>query len=215
MHIIFLGWIASGINEYIFQETSARGLVTEICAVVAGAPSGRAILEKFAQNGSCLVRQLLPNLTAECLSNCTTQNEIIAIGRILEKISHESAIKDERSRFYKKAVRVFRNHISSKSKSPADFSFAILLLAKLAEEGERLLNYSISQKVTNLAANNFEQVVDLLCDRANIAHYLNEAFSTISLMEFALSDQIYESQVPQFAMWHNMSLQRTPASGRP
>ncbi len=205
----------SGINEYIFQETSARGLVTEICAVVAGAPSGRAILEKFAQNGSCLVRQLLPNLTAECLSNCTTQNEIIAIGRILEKISHESAIKDERSRFYKKAVRVFRNHISSKSKSPADFSFAILLLAKLAEEGERLLNYSISQKVTNLAANNFEQVVDLLCDRANIAHYLNEAFSTISLMEFALSDQIYESQVPQFAMWHNMSLQRTPASGRP
>lgn len=205
----------SGIHEYLFQATSAWELVTEVCDVVAGTPNGRAILEKFTQNGSCLVRHLLPDLTAECLSQCTTQNEIIAIGRTLENIRHESAVNDEGLRFHKKAIRVFRNHISSKSKSPADFSFTALLLARLAEEGDRLLNTSISRKATSPVANSFKLAVDLLCDRANVTHYLNEAFSTISLMEFALSDQIYESQVPQFAVWHNMTLQGMPASGYP
>lgn len=205
----------SGITEYLFQATSARELVNEICSLVAGAPRNHAILVKLSSFWSHLVRGAIPNLAAECLSQCSAQSEIIAIGQILEMLSRYSTDTGEGLVSHKKAVRVFCNYISSKSKSSSRFSFVVFLLASLSEEGARLLKNSVEKKDSGFAVNSFALAVDLLCDGADVTHYLKEALETISLMEFALSGQVFESQAPQFAIWHNMSFQGTPASGRP
>lgn len=202
----------SGITEYRFQAASAHELVNEICAIVAREPNNHSILVKFSPFWLHLVRNIIPDLTAECLSQCSAQSEIIAVGQILENFSRYSTDIGEELPSHKKAVRVFRNHISAKSKLSSDFSFALFLFARLSEEGGRLFRTSV-EKTDSL--DSLALAVDRLCDGADVTHYLKEALAAISLMEFGLSGDFLESQSPQFAMWHNKSLQGTPASGRP
>lgn len=202
----------SGITEYKFQATSAQELVNEVCAIVAREPNNHSILVKFWSFWLRLARSIIPDLTAECLSQCSAQSEIIAVGQILENFSRHSTYTCEELPSHKKAERVFRNHLSAKSKSSSDFSFVVFLLARLSEEGGKILKTS-SEKAASL--DSLALAVDLLCDGVDVTHYLQEALVVISLMEFALSGNFLESQSPQFAMWHNMSLQGAPASGRP
>ena len=202
----------SGITEYKFQAASAHELVNEICAIVAGEPNNHSILVKFSPFWLHLVRNIISNLTAECLSQCSAQSEIIAVGQILESFSRYSADTGEELPSHKNAVRVFRNHISARSRSSSDFAFVLFLLARLSEEGGRL--YKMSAEKIDLL-DSLALAVDRLCDGVDVIHYLKEALAAISLMEFALSGDFLESQSPQFAMWHNMSLQGATASGRP
>jgi len=200
----------SGIAQYKFQATSARALVNEICSLVAEEPNNHSILLKFAPFWKRMERSIVPDLIAECLSQCSAQSEIIAVGQILENFSRTSVATDDELPFHEKAVRVLRNYISSRSKSSSSFSFVVFLFASLAEEGNRLLKRSPedSDLLDGLAS-----AVDPLCYGDDVTHFLREAFMAISLMEFAISDDVLEKQVPQFAIWHDVSRQGISAGG--
>lgn len=191
----------SGITQHKFHATSARALVNEICSMISEEPNNHSTLVKFAPFWRRMERNIVPDLTAECLSQCSTQSEIIAVGQMLENFSRTSMDIDDEWPTHKKAVRVLRNYVSAKSKSSPDFSFVLLLFGRLAEEGGRLLKTSTEDAdfLDGLAS-----AVDLLCDENNVTHYLREAFTAISLMEFVVSDDVLEKQVPQFALWHDV-----------
>ncbi|MER2514292.1 MAG: hypothetical protein ABTQ25_18080, partial [Nitrosomonas ureae] len=199
----------SDISEYEFKANSASELATEICKLMASTQSGSAFLSNATFFIAHQIENLASHLTAGCLSYCTTQDEIINIGKALEISIRAGYGSDPRLDAHDKASRVTRNYLYEKSKSASDFAFAFLLLIKMTEEGRR----SSGNKDEHLALDHvcvcFDSATNSLCSHVNVTHYLTEALTAIALIEYAYQVQINLRQVPRFAMGHNTALQGT------
>ncbi|MBP1495713.1 hypothetical protein J8Z69_15565 [Acinetobacter nosocomialis] len=190
----------SEISEYIFLATSAKDLALEISNIISSSFSGRIFLRSLVSEIEYLFNgPLLSDLIANCLSNCCKQEEIVGIGKLLEIAEKIEITKKSELEPSEKSVRIVKNYISSKLKLADDFSFSLFLLTKLLQEVE---DFSNLKHTLSTMEESLELVVDNLCSSKDISHYLNQALSMLSFIEFITSEHIDMENPPQFVMWH-------------
>jgi thiaminase len=205
----------SGISEYAIKATNPSDLVIELTGLIESTPSGLCFLSAaeafFYRQMECF----LVALSTECLENCVTHDEIIYVGKILETTLRGGLKYEPAPNALEKASRVVRNHLSCKARRPSEFTFVNLLLLRLLEAGSRKSSRSNGLEVISSITDSLTLATQKLCSPEMGVDYLNEALSSLSMLEYALALENSARQPIRFAMGHNTALQWTPASGRP
>lgn len=192
----------SGVSEYEIKATNPSDLAIELTELVDSTPSGLNFLSSAAaffyhQMESCLVA-----LSTECLENCETHDEIIYVGKILETTLRCGLEYEPEPNAFEKSRRVIRNHLSCKARRPSEFTFVALLLLRLLEAGSRQSGRSNEIEVVCSITDSLTLAAHKLCSPEMGVEYLNEALSSLSMLEYAFELENSLRQPIRFAMGH-------------
>ena len=205
----------SGVSEYAIKATNPSDLAFELTELIQSTPNGLRFLSTTA---AFLYRQIeccLVAFSTECLENSETHDEIIYVGKVLETALRGGLKYKPEPNALEKSRRVVRDHLSRTAKRPSEFIFVALLLLRLLEASSRQSGRSNEIKIICSITDSLILAAQKLCGPEMGIEYLNEALSSLAMIEYAHELENSSRQPIRFAMSHNTALQGTPASGRP
>ena len=203
----------SGIFEHPIKAISIDALATEFAELVASTSKGSIFLTSSSVFLVTQIAHCLVSLTAECIENCETHDEIICLGNILDAGLKAGFKPEAEASALKKSNRVVRNFFHRKSKNPAGFAFSLLLLIRLTEAGLKLSDHPNEIGAMRLIAQSLETAVQQLGKSDLLVEYANEALSGISLLEYAYEKSDSAPNSRKFAVGLNTVPQEMPAGG--